>query len=168
MSFKFKLMELSDIDEVYEIEKLTNEMPWSKDDFRREVEENAIARYVVGIDTDTEKVVCYGGMWIIFDESHVTNIAVHPDYRGRHLGDEIVLYLMLISSIYFAEKMTLEVRVSNNVAINLYKKWGFFNNGVRKNYYENMEDAYIMWNENISEVLERVKNDGKAFDDISC
>ncbi|RKD23578.1 [SSU ribosomal protein S18P]-alanine acetyltransferase [Caminicella sporogenes DSM 14501] len=138
-------MDLKDIDSVIEIENKSFKVPWSKKSFEREVKENMLAKYFV-VEYD-EKVVGYGGMWFIIDEIHITNIAVHPDFRGMNLGS-----FLLKSMIEYAEsigiyKMTLEVRKSNIVAQNLYKKFGFKECGVRPKYYENNEDAIIMWRE---------------------
>lgn len=92
-----------------------------------------------------EHVVGFVGMWIMVDEAHIINIAVREAFRGKGIGE-----LLLISSIDMANKLkatvvTLEVRLSNTVAQNLYTKYGFNNTGVRKKYYtDNNEDALIM------------------------
>jgi ribosomal-protein-alanine N-acetyltransferase len=93
-----------------------------------------------------ETVVGYGGMWFIIDEAHVTNIAVHPDYRQRKIGEMIVQEMIKTAKENGINGMTLEVRVSNTAAINLYKKLGFVDYGIRKGYYADTgEDALIMW-----------------------
>ena len=112
--------------------------------FSRELVENRLARYVVA-ELDG-RVVGYGGLWMILDEGHVTNIAVDPDFRGRKLGEKLLRTLMSMCAASGGRKMTLEVRVSNNVAQNLYRKYGFERVGLRKGYYtDNREDAIIMW-----------------------
>jgi len=90
-------------------------------------------------------VVGYGGLWLWLDEAHISTIAVHPDWRGRGLG-ELLLLAMLERSIELkAAQATLEVRVSNQVAQNLYRKYEFEIVGIRRRYYrDNGEDAYIM------------------------
>jgi len=139
-------MRLKDIDAVYEIEKASFSTPWSKDSFIREIRDNLLAKYFVVVYND--KLVGYGGMWLIIDEAHITNIAIHPDYRGKGLGS-----LLLEAMIDYARqsnifKMTLEVRRSNTKAISLYKKHGFKECGIRPKYYtDNGEDAIIMWRE---------------------
>lgn len=91
------------------------------------------------------RIVGYAGMWLVLDEAHITTIAMRETYRGRGLGE-----LLLASSITAAmemgsDRVTLEVRVSNAVAQNLYRKYGFREEGVRPRYYsDNNEDAYIM------------------------
>ena len=82
------------------------------------------------------------------DEGHITNVAVHSDYRGQKIGDKLIKALVKICKDNNIISMTLEVRVSNIVAQNLYKKYGFKLAGIRKEYYsDNKEDAMIMWND---------------------
>jgi ribosomal-protein-alanine N-acetyltransferase len=94
------------------------------------------------------EVVGYGGMWLIVDEAHVTNIAVSALYRGRKLGERLLIELQKTASFMGAVRMTLEVRVSNLIAQRLYGKLGFYPVGTRRGYYsDNNEDALIMWAE---------------------
>jgi len=110
-----------------------------------EVEENKCARYYVA--KDDNRIIGYGGMWLVLDEAHVTNVAVHPDYRRKGVGRRIMETLINEAVRLGKERMTLEVRVSNTPAINLYKSLGFEEGGIRKGYYSNnREDALIMWN----------------------
>jgi len=84
------------------------------------------------------------------DEGHITNIAVHPDFRGKGYGERVTRALMQCASDNGMVWMTLEVRRSNLVAQALYRKVGFFDVGYRKRYYEdNREDALIMACENL-------------------
>ena len=85
-------------------------------------------------------------MWIILDECHITNIAVLPGYRGKKIGEQLMYHMMRVMMAMGAKRATLEVRVSNIVAQNLYRKFGFMNGGIRKAYYtDNNEDALVMW-----------------------
>ncbi|HSQ87338.1 ribosomal protein S18-alanine N-acetyltransferase [Romboutsia sp.] len=138
-------MTSKDIDGVFEVEKNCFVHHWSKDAFKKELN-NDVARYLVAkID---EKVVGYVGIWFVMDEGHITNVAVHSDYRGKKIGDELVKELVELCRQNNIVSMTLEVRVSNIVAQNLYKKYGFKLAGIRKEYYsDNKEDAMIMWND---------------------
>lgn len=103
-------------------------------------------------DDDRDPIVGFAGMWIMFDEAHVTTIGVHPDHRGRGLGELLLVHLFLAAMERGAEMMTLEVRVSNESAQALYRKYGFTFQGVRQRYYsDNGEDAYIMWSPRIRE-----------------
>lgn len=95
---------------------------------------------------DEGKIAGYCGAWIVIDESHITNIAILPEYRGQKLGEALLRKMIEISISMGVVRMTLEVRVSNSVAISLYEKLGFQKGGIRKNYYtDNQEDAYVMW-----------------------
>lgn len=147
-SFDIRPMTAADIDEVLEIERLCFPTPWSREAFRIEIEQNRCAHYFVAVCQD--KIVGYGGMWVIIDEAHITNVAVHPSYRGRGIGEAIMRSLIEAAISLGAVRMTLEVRVSNKIAQNLYEKLGFRAVGIRKRYYSNNdEDALIMWNEHI-------------------
>ncbi len=96
-------------------------------------------------------IVGYAGLWLMVDEAHVTTIGVHPDHRGRGVGELLFLALADIARQMRAFRMTLEVRVTNASAQALYRKYGMENAGVRKRYYsDNGEDAYIMWSEPIT------------------
>jgi ribosomal-protein-alanine N-acetyltransferase len=97
-----------------------------------------------------ESIVGHGGIWLSLDEGHITTIAVHPDHRGRGIGELIVIGLIDQAYDLGAQQLTLEVRVSNTNAQRLYNKYGFAEHGIRHRYYtDNNEDAVIMWTENI-------------------
>lgn len=96
----------------------------------------------------TETLAGYAGLWLMLDEAHITTIAVRPNLRGQGLGELLLVGLTDLACALGAKYMTLEVRVSNTVAQNLYKKYGFREEGIRKRYYsDNGEDALIMWSE---------------------
>jgi ribosomal-protein-alanine N-acetyltransferase len=87
----------------------------------------------------------YGGFWLIDGELHVSTIAVHPDYRGRGLGEVLLAGMLSRGMALKAEYSVLEVRVSNQRALNLYYKYEYKIVSQRKNYYrDNNEDAYLM------------------------
>jgi len=90
-------------------------------------------------------IVGYSGFWQISGEAHISTIAVHPDWRGRKLG-ELLLWTMIRQAVRLgANRVTLEVRVSNDVAKGLYSKYGFKIAGKRRQYYrDNKEDADVM------------------------
>ncbi|KPU26906.1 30S ribosomal protein S18 [Caloranaerobacter sp. TR13] len=135
-----------DIDEVLDIEKKSFKTPWSRDAFVKEVNQNKLAKYIVA--SIEGKVVGYGGVWIIVDEGHITNIAVHPNFRGLGIGNLLVEGLIGTCRERGINRMTLEVRKSNNIAKSLYKKYGFKEYGIRPGYYsDTKEDAIIMWKE---------------------
>jgi ribosomal-protein-alanine N-acetyltransferase len=133
-----------DVDAVYEMEKRCFAMPWSKESILHDLNENVCARYLVL--TVDGVLAAYAGMWLIIDEAHMTNIAVHPDYRRRGYGEQILRALMALAQENLMGLMTLEVRRSNAAAQALYHKVGMIDVGYRKRYYEdNKEDALIMY-----------------------
>lgn len=136
-------MTIDDLDAVAALEAAIFPTPWSRESFERELTVNAVARYLV---CEYEgKVIGYAGAWVILDESHITNIALMEAYRGRGFGRALTEGLMQYISNLGAVYATLEVRVGNTVAQNLYKSIGFVTLGKRKKYYEdNGEDAYLM------------------------
>lgn len=140
----FRLMTLADVDRICEVEMKAFTIPWSKEAFINELTKNNFAHYTV-LEIDHE-VVGYCGAWLIIDEVHITNIAILPEYRGMKLGEALLRKVMENFKKMGAKTMTLEVRVSNTPALSLYKKLGFQEGGIRKNYYtDNMEDALVMW-----------------------
>ena len=97
-------------------------------------------------------IIGFAGMWQSFDEAHVTTIGVDPAYRGQSLGELLLLSMFDAAIARGANWLTLEVRVSNDPAQALYRKYGFTVHGVRKRYYsDNNEDALIMWSRALSE-----------------
>ncbi|MBE3577159.1 MAG: ribosomal protein S18-alanine N-acetyltransferase [Limnochordales bacterium] len=139
-------MRLRDLDQVLRIERLSFSSPWSRAAFLSELLENDRARYIVARIGD--QVVGYTGMWIVIDEGHITNVAVHPHWRNRGIATQLLGALEEIARANGVRRMTLEVRKSNVVAHTLYEKLGFRDAGIRRAYYrDNNEDAIIMWKE---------------------
>ena len=137
-------MTLADVDQVHDIETATFAVPWSHQSLVDEMERNACARYLVAVE-DSGRIAAYAGAWIIFDEAHVTNVAVASAFRGQGLGRQIMAALMQYAANLGADYLTLEVRKSNAVAQALYRSLGFVELAVRKRYYEdNGEDALLL------------------------
>jgi len=137
-------MELSDIEDILVVEKLSFSIPWSRDSFEKEIVDNNLAIYLVA--KVNEKAVGYIGMWKVLNEGHITNVAVHPEFRHQGIGDQLVSELLSLCEKENIDLVTLEVRKSNQNAIKLYEKHGFVAEGIRKAYYQdNKEDAIIMW-----------------------
>lgn len=134
----------SDVKTLAELDRICFAAPWSEASFFEEINHNERALYIVG---ETEgRIVAYAGLWCIIDEGHITNVAVHPDYRRRSIGKTILKALLDTAEAGGIVAETLEVRPSNTAAIALYDRFGFRKEGVRKGYYEdNGEDALIMW-----------------------
>lgn len=183
MRYVVSQMTLADIPRVIEIEKLAYPSTWPPSSYRKELQDNPLAHYIVERDTnmpvevsgdaqadagrrpfplsllsrpsqsqspEIANIVGFAGLWLMVDEAHITTIATHPDYRHRGLGELLLTALIDIAYDIGARQVTLEVRVSNTVAQNLYRKYGFHEAGIRRRYYsDNQEDALIMWTEDI-------------------
>jgi [ribosomal protein S18]-alanine N-acetyltransferase len=148
---EIRRMRPQDVPEVMEIESVSfGRHHWSEDSFYNEMN-NQVGRYYVLINNDLPKLIGYLGFWLIQDEAHITTVAVKPDYRGNALGELMLVQCLercLASSIHW---VTLEVRVTNYNAQNLYYKYGFSSVGVRPKYYQdNQEDALIMTTSSIN------------------
>ncbi|MFH0914077.1 MAG: ribosomal protein S18-alanine N-acetyltransferase [Chloroflexota bacterium] len=92
-----------------------------------------------------ERILGFGGIWMMADEAHVTSIAVREEYRRKRIGEGLLIALIERTMELKARLMTLEVRVSNTAAQSLYSKYGFLSVGTRRTYYsDNREDAVIM------------------------
>jgi ribosomal-protein-alanine acetyltransferase len=97
-------------------------------------------------------IIGFAGMWMAYDEAHVTTIGVEPNYQGQGLGELLLLCMVDEAIARGASWLTLEVRVSNTPAQTLYRKYGFTVQGTRKRYYsDNHEDALIMWSRALSD-----------------
>jgi ribosomal-protein-alanine N-acetyltransferase len=113
------------------------------------------------VEEERRSIVGYAGIWVMTDEAHVTTIASHPDIRNRGVGELLLVAMIHRATEVGARWMTLEVRASNSVAQNLYRKYTFKEMGVRRRYYsDNGEDALVMWTDALDadsfhEVLER-------------
>ncbi|UOQ91814.1 ribosomal protein S18-alanine N-acetyltransferase [Halobacillus shinanisalinarum] len=134
-----------DIDEVMAVEQATFAVPWTEETFLNEVNgENPYAHYL--IIEKNGAIFGYCGLWLIIDEAHVTNIAIHPDYRGQRYGEKLFRRSFEEAIEMGAIQLSLEVRVSNTAAQHLYRKFGLVPGGIRKKYYtDNGEDALVMW-----------------------
>ena len=145
-------MKRADLDAVYLIETLSFRSPWSKHSLAGELRNN-VAHYVVA--EHEGEVIGYCGMWVLFEEAHITNIAIHPGFRGHSFGKQLLLAAMEHAASFGAEMMTLEVRESNTVAQNMYAQFDFVQQGFRKRYYSDTgEGALLLWNRNILKTIE--------------
>jgi ribosomal-protein-alanine N-acetyltransferase len=188
-------MTMSDVPRVIEIERLAYPSTWPPSAYRKELQDNRWAHYIVlrdrkiveeratepvqeyekprrifplsllpGRQTMTmpapslASIIGFAGLWLMVDEAHITTIAMHPNYRRMGLGEFMLNNLIDIAYAIHAKWVTLEVRVSNYSAQNLYRKYGFREAGLRHRYYsDNQEDALIMWTEEIHSLSYRQK-----------
>lgn len=136
-------MQVEDLDEVLAIEQVSFSCPWSRELFRTEIEDHKfshpfVARY-------EGKIVGYLCLWIVLEEAHIANIAVHPDFRRQGIGHQLLEKALAFAKEAGCEKVFLEVRVSNVPARQLYTRFGFAPVGIRKGYYpDNNEDALVL------------------------
>lgn len=140
---KFELLSKENIDGVWELEKICFDTPWTYKMFESEIDNN-ISVYIVGIDEENGEVVAYAGVWLMYDYGDITNIAVHPDYRREGIARKMLDTMINICKEKKIERLFLEVKESNISAIKLYESFGFETDGVRKRYYQNKYDAYLM------------------------
>ncbi|GEK33501.1 ribosomal protein S18-alanine N-acetyltransferase [Kurthia sibirica] len=141
----YRLMTIEDVEAVHAIEVDVFPTPWTLNAFYQEMTSNTQAHYIVAVD-DTDKIIGFCGMWIVFDDSQITNVAVLPEGRGKGIGEALMRHAIALSKDKKVNVMSLEVRVTNIVAQNLYRKLGFSDGGIRKGYYtDNQEDALVMW-----------------------
>lgn len=189
MRYAIERMTMSDVPRVVEIERLAYPSTWPPSAYRKELQDNRWAHYIVLRDkhiaqegvpmpvselekqprrffplpflpgrtattapsADLTSIVGFAGLWLMVDEAHVTTIAMHPNFRRRGLGEFMLARLIDIAYEIGARWVTLEVRVTNYNAQNLYRKYGFREAGLRHRYYsDNQEDALIMWTDEIN------------------
>ena len=147
-------MTASDVPVVTRIERASFTTVWPSDAFYNELNTNKLAHYFVG--RVGERIVAYGGVWVILEDSHVTTLAVAPEHRGRGFGEVLLLRLIDKAVERGAAWITLEVRESNTVAQRLYRKYGFTTVTMRAGYYsDDNESALIMWAGNLKSELYR-------------
>jgi [ribosomal protein S18]-alanine N-acetyltransferase len=188
-------MTMADVPRVIEIERLAYPSTWPPSAYRKELQDNRWAHYIVLRDKkiaenqlamsaqEPEKprrlfplsllpgrqsvtitspnlasILGFAGLWLMVDEAHITTIAMHPNHRRQGLGEYMLASLVDIAYSIGAKWVTLEVRVTNNNAQNLYRKYGFHDAGIRHRYYsDNNEDALIMWTDEINSTTYKQK-----------
>lgn len=144
MKITYNLMTDKDVNGVFNISNCCFSTPWSMESIKGEIN-NPLAKYIVARDETLNLVVGFVGIWIVVGEGSITNIAVHPDYRKHGIGAKLLDSLINLCTDLDCSLINLEVRTSNYPAQNLYKKYGFIVDGLRKGYYEdNKEDAVLM------------------------
>lgn len=143
--FFIRRMKEDDLPAVRTIEALSFSNPWSDSTFLGEIQNTPVSFPLVVVRKPSDKVIGYIIYWHIREDVQVNNIAVHPDFRGKGIGEALMRHVIDRVRKNGATFMTLEVRLSNAAAVTLYKKLGFDILGTRKNYYTNPdEDAFLM------------------------
>ena len=144
IDLKIDKMKLSDLDDVMKIEQASFSLSWSRSMFERELEDRKKSCFLVvrsGIE-----IAGYIGFWMIIDEAHIVTIAVRSDFRRKGVGSILIASALILANRLGAERVTLEVRVTNFPAQMLYEKFGFKKVAIRRKFYSDTgEDAYVMW-----------------------
>lgn len=141
----YRKMTLEDVPAVHAIELATFPTPWTLDSFYYEVNENKFSHYLVA-ENKAGELVGFCGVWLVVDAAQITNVAVVETVRGQGIGEALMREAIRVAKEANMDTMSLEVRVTNTVAQNLYRKLGFQDGGIRKGYYtDNQEDALVMW-----------------------
>ena len=144
MKIIYRLMDEASVNDIFNISKECFSTPWSIESIKAELT-NPLAKYIIALDEETNKVVGFVGAWIIVGEASITNIAVTSSYRNQGVANNLIQSLIKTCLDLNCYLINLEVRSSNIKAQNLYKKNGFLVDGLRKGYYEdNKEDAILM------------------------
>ncbi len=145
VALRFEPIAVEHLRRILDIEVEAYPEPWTEGMFRDEIRNNFSRFFVALLD---EVLVGYGGFWLVVDEAHITSVTVRDIYRGRGFGRRLVEHLLQEAEDAGARIATLEVRVSNLRARNLYLQYGFRPVGLRKNYYpKSNEDAIVMLKE---------------------
>jgi ribosomal-protein-alanine N-acetyltransferase len=156
LKLRIETMRLEDLDEVQRIEQASFSTPWPSNAYQSELQTNRLASYLVARIDD--RVVGYGGMWLMVDEAHITTFAVHPAWRRQRIGERLLIAFLDLARDRHAREATLEVRLSNLAARRLYEKYGFRPVGLRPRYYsDNNEDALIMTTEPLADARLRAR-----------
>ena len=148
MRLEVSAMAGSDLDRVMELERKAFSCPWTRGMYERELEKEESCYLTIMVDGT---IIAYGGVLLLLEEAHVMTMAVMQRYRRQGVATRLLLEMIRNAEAMGARFVTLEVRVSNDPAIELYKKFGFQVMGERKHYYmDNLENALIMWTEDIT------------------
>ena len=135
-------MKVDDLKRIVELEKDLFLSPWNEEDFIHELKENPMAGYYI-LEKENQ-IIGYIGLWFLGDQRQITTIATDRHFQGQGCASQLMEYALEKSEELHYQNVNLEVRVSNVKAIALYQKFGFKNVAVRKRYYSNGEDAYLM------------------------
>ena len=163
MNLHISPMLLDDLTEIMKIEPLCmGANHWSRESFAIELSNPSSFYFVARCPEMDHELVGYTGFWQVLEEAHLTTLAVHPSYRRRRIGEQLLLHSIGAAYRIGAQWMTLEVRASNQSALALYHKYGFKQCGKRLHYYhDNNEDALVLWTGNIrSPYYQQVLNTG--------
>lgn len=144
MNYMIREMRIDDITQVVAIDRECFPPDWTSPPYRKDLESNAMAHYLVACDAGAQ-VAGVIGLWMMADEAHIVTMAVRPARQRQGVGESLLVAAIDMAIELNARMMTLEVRRSNTAAIALYRKYGFAEVGSRRAYYgTSREDAVIM------------------------
>ena len=142
---------LTDLESVMELESVSFPSPWTLATYHNELTRNSRSRYLkvwpvaaAGTTRAAAGLIAQGGFMLFGAEMHIVTIAVLPAWRGRSIGEWLLLALLALGREEGAHTATLEVRASNEIAQRLYSRAGFEAVGYRRRYYPDKEDARIL------------------------
>ena len=142
MNYRIQKVELLDFDEIDGIEKQIFSDPFPKALLIHDFNENPFSRYFKCVNNN--QIIGYFGIWLTFEDCQIITVGLLQDYQGKGIGKMMVDFIINFARENSCEQITLEVRVSNQKAIDLYSGFGFIKLSLRKRYYENGDDAYLM------------------------
>jgi ribosomal-protein-alanine N-acetyltransferase len=159
LPIKIRPMKIKDLEVVLEIERVSFSSPWTKNMFLSDLQnKSSHLRVALGEPRsklqrgEERKIVGYSAFWFISGEVHITNLAVHPQFRRQKIGERLLIDLLKEAKLRRIKRALLEARVSNLPAQGLYKKFGFREVSIHKSYYSDTgEDALVMC-KNLEEV----------------
>ena len=140
----------ADLEGVLEVERESFTSPWTREMYNWELQNRAVCHIYI-VRTPECPVAGFCAFWLVFDEIHINNIALRPQYRSNGYGTALMEYVLGEARRLGARRATLEVRAGNTGARRLYERLGFYVAGTRRNYYTNpVEDALILWRDDPS------------------
>ena len=139
------------VGQILAIERASYPRPWTTTVFHDELDQVGSGHRYYLVAKTGRAVVGYAGLMFVADEAHVTNVAVHPDHRRSGIATQLLGELAAVAIRRGCVAWTLEVRASSTGAQARYRACGFAPAGVRAKYYENTEDAIVMWCHDIQE-----------------
>ena len=137
-----KPLTMEEVEKAVALEETCFSSPWSKQAFVDTVTKDCYRYYAAYVDSE---YVGTAGLILRYDEADISNVAVHPDWRGKGIASMLMEHVIQEAQEQGLHSLLLEVREGNTSARRLYEKTGFVIDGVRKNYYQNpVEDAVLM------------------------
>jgi ribosomal-protein-alanine N-acetyltransferase len=134
-----------DLDGVLAVESESFTNPWTREMYTWELQNRAVC-HIYLVRTADCPVAGFCAFWLVFDEIHINNVAIRPQFRGHGVGTTLMRHVLVEARRLGARRATLEVRASNEAARRLYERLGFYVAATRRQYYSNpVEDAMILW-----------------------